>query len=305
MSETESIGDYEEELNELINQVSEGEELSGEDAQLSVSEEEAPTAAQRPPSKVPLASGKTPAEEQAERLQAQQAVEEQEYLSRPEVQQAVEEDQRALKKEIQQETVKEIVRQRAEAVRKNVTRDATQKAKEQRQLEKLVDKSGYFEEEHHENCRVMNLYRDKYRGRINYRFKAHYTVDMPVDRVRQERREFEVILSTQDLPTVMKDFSKKLCALETGSIMLNLPWLDLSGLEERAIHNVDSGYFDEEFEQLAIRWSSYLARSPEERTAFKFGWMILQTAMENRSGTKRKPVPKDVKERFSRKTSDL
>lgn len=195
-----------------------------------------------------------------------------------------------------------LARQTAEAARKNAYRDATVRAKEQRKLEKAVDKSGLFEQEHYDNVRVMNSYRQEYSNKINFRFRPNYTVDMKPEVVKNERKQFEILLNSQDLPTIMKDLLCKLFeSVEKLSVWANLPYANLARVAETVKLNADSGYFDEEIKQLAIAWQPWLARGPEQRLLVKLGIIVGQVASENAGlRIQHVPPPQPTSESFRR-----
>jgi hypothetical protein len=310
----EQVQDLERELEDLAENLNE-DEFQGDMGDVPEVEEEneeeevyAPDTP-RPISIVPLAdSGKSPAEEKAEFEQNQQEQAREQFLQREDTQVRFAEDTSKLEKQIHLDTIREIPKQRAAEIKKNLVRDATLLAKEEKKLQKTIDKSGVFNEEHESNCRIMNLYRDKYRGKINYNFRSNYHTGLDYMKTKQERKDFETILYTQDVPTLIKDMIKKVAgSLEAISLALNWPLFDLSELEYKVEVNVDSGSFDEEIEQIVIKWSEYFSRSPEERLGGKLFMVVSKTLSDNfkrKKGVNIRPPPPISKERMNR-TNDL
>ena len=243
----------------------------------------------RPMSSVPLANtGKTPAEQLIADAEEKQRKQFEAYLNSPAMQEARAKEEAKAERDIEVATASEIAKRRAEVVHKDSLRSATEKAKETKQLEKLVDKSGYFDDEHRANCAIMNAYKEKYGkgpNMIRYTFKREYGPKMAPSAVKQEIHQVRVILNTQNLPTILKNFAIGLCGLlEQASIRMNNPMINLSKLKEDAETNFESGHFDTELDQIAIDWAEYFARGPEERFAWKYGYMIYQNLTGNLTG---------------------
>lgn len=292
--------DVDEVVQNMIN-----EEDSSDDSSGSSSDEDSPPSSPatvvtatysepRPKSTVPLADiGKSPAELEAEQYKRVQ--EQQEEIEKEEGPTGV--TKAEFNRKIAAETAVQIGKQNAERAFKNASKSATEKAKLQMKLDKAIDKSGFFDDEHRENCRKMNQYRDKYNGRINFVFKREYGPSMKPDYLKQCVHEVETILNTQDLPTVLKKMGIQVVnALEILSIAAGYEWFNLSGLTKDCEINAKSGYFDEELEQISIKWAAYFARPPEERLLLKLGMMIAQKIGENMTGKSVSNLPKTVPE---------
>jgi hypothetical protein len=236
----------------------------------------------RLPSSVPLANGALPAT-------AAQIAQEQNEREEYEEQMLKDAEREAYLQELQKQAqmsaanqAAEIVRQRVAEEKKAAQRSMTQQAKDARQAEKLIDNSGLFDEEHSENVRIMNDYRNKYKGRIPYNFRARYTIDLKPSVVKQEREECETMINRTDLPKILANAIKQIAGgLEGLSLLANFPAFNLAGLQAELSPAIDAGYVDEELEILSIKYAKWLARSPEERLAFKLGSYVLQTAVDN------------------------
>jgi hypothetical protein len=243
----------------------------------------------RPMSSVPLANtGKTPAEQLIADAEEKQRKQFEAYLNSPAMQKARAEEEAKQARDIEVATASEIAKRRAEVVHKDSLRSATEKAKETKQLEKLVDKSGYFDDEHRANCAIMNSYKEKYGkgpNAIRYAFKREYGPKNAPSAVKQEIHQVRVILNTQNLPSILKGAIVKICGvLEQASIQINNPMINLSGLKDDSETCVESGLFDSELDQIAIDWAEWFARGPEERFALKFGNMVFQNLSGNWNG---------------------
>jgi hypothetical protein len=160
----------------------------------------------RPPSNVPRSDGRVPAMEGV----LEQVVENRAQFLKEAVPTA---------KEIRTEAVKQIAINEAEKSRERLALNAIAQQKADKTFRK--DFPATMIPEHQENVRVMNEYKNKYSKKgaqqINFKWRMKYDVTMDPGVVAAERREVEILLGAQNIPTIIKEVSLKLVEiLEIG-----------------------------------------------------------------------------------------
>ena len=190
--------------------------------------------------------------------------------------------------ELKQEAIKKIAQNEADRSRERLNATAAAQMKADKSFKK--DFSGSVLPEHQENVRIMNSYKEKYAksvnaagAKFNYKFRAQgYNVNMDPAAVASERREVEVLLGAQNVPEILKNIGLQLVqVIEYAAHYLGGEEFNLDGSVGDFKANIQSGWFDEELEQLAIIWNPLFAMSPSQRLMAKSLWIFTQKFIKN------------------------
>jgi hypothetical protein len=128
-------------------------------------------------------------------------------------------------------------------------------------------------------CHKLNMYRQQYQQKIQFKFKTSYTPSMGLKALQAEIAQVELILNTTDVPNFIKDLAVRVGELiEFVAPHLGFP---MNGLAADLKVVADAGYFTEELEQLKIEMSDYFAVSAKQRFAYKYGWIVTSRFMKN------------------------
>jgi len=220
----------------------------------------------RPPSRIPLAEGAT--------LQGNEEQQRQVKWFNPQVSRA---QANAL-------TAQEIARGNADEARKKMrdVNSATAK-RTQRQAEKEFKVLDAGEHHHQQKCDLMNGYKKLYEGKINFPFKAKgYTRTTPLASIEADIRSVQVILNTKDVPAILNALLIKSSEIaEMGASLLGHPYINLNHFADNMGTAVESGFFNEEVQQLAIELAYLLQAPARVRLAGKWGYLAYDTGMSN------------------------
>ncbi len=268
----------------------------------------------RPPSTITLADGTKPVAPIEVESESEDELEEEDGPTVEDIEEMLEQmnppspTPQPTRAQINAEAAREIGREKAREAMKRSNVDVATQLKEQKKVEKSAQ--DIFEEENIEICRVMNGYRNEYKGKINYRFRPHYTPDIKRSILLAEKHEVETILNCQDAPTMLKDVLVKGSEfIEKFSLWLGWEEFNLNQFADDIAISAKSGYFKSELDQLSISWASWLAQPPEYRLAMKMGWIFLRRITDNSptlNGSSRKmQAPVSISQEKLRTYSDL
>ena len=284
---------------------SEGEESSGESTTEREVHFEDPS--ERPGSSIPLANNMISPNElkefEEQRDQEQQEIIEQFNRVRDE-NEYLESQKHQIGGNIVKEIAKEVAQNRRDDLR-NSLKNAPKRLKEEQQMNKLVNNQ-LLKENILINVNKLNSYSKKFKGKINYKFKTNYHVSMNPELLQKEVLEVELLINSQDVPSIMQQlFLKTIELIEIGGIYFGLPTQNLSSDFDS---NIKSGYFEREFEQLAIEYAYLFARPPLERLGYKSLWITLNRILTNYSGItsqENQMLPPNITEETYLKSQDL
>jgi hypothetical protein len=164
-----------------------------------------------------------------------------------------------------------------------VIQDAVKKGQLQEKATKTVMESELYESEYINNCIILNAYKTAYEGKINFKFRSKYEpgIVSPV-LVKQHLNEVRALLNGQQVPYFIEQMLDKGSeAISRLSVMLAIPWLNLSTFHQNVQTALKTGFFDEEIKQLSIEWMSYLGQDPKTRLLIKLGIVLSNSWMEN------------------------
>jgi hypothetical protein len=178
--------------------------------------------------------------------------------------------QPATRDELRTATIDAIAKQQASASQKRVQITATEAAKNRKEFNKEIENSEFMYQQKQELCHMLNAYRQKYASSLNFPFKKEYTVAEDYAVLQSTKAQIELLLNTQHAPNLLKDALLKVSEfLELGSSAIGYPYLNLNGFHEAMVANAQSGFFDEELDQLALKYASYFNLSPEQKLGGK------------------------------------
>jgi hypothetical protein len=275
---------YEENFNDYESEVSSS--FGDEDEVLEVEAEEIP----KPISTIPLANdpyGRSPADLEMEK-KVQEAQIQQELQKQAEPQ-----PKPPTKAQFNAEVVSQIASQNAAEARAKVKKNlvspaAVEKANQQftkmaTQLNNAKDPSdlGYI-------AYKLNQYKLKYEKKIVWKFRPQgYNANSP--HLVEECEAVETLLNVTDIPNAIKTAAQELTGVLVDFLQKVAPpqYKDLfNGIPELVQTQHNLGYFDDEYEQLAIKWSFWFSQGPEVRAGFKHLWLWIQMMRVNRNAMK-------------------
>lgn len=188
----------------------------------------------------------------------------------------------ASREELRNATIQAIAQKQAEASHKRINQSASEAAKLRKEIQHDIEESDLMWGQKMVICNALNAYRQKYASVLSYPFKKDYTPDMEYAWLVSQKQQVELILNTQHAPTIAKDAMVKIAELfEIGSIAIGYPYLNLSGFKSAMEETGKTGFFDDEIEQLCIKYAHWFNRPPEYRLAGKVGLVAAKVVINN------------------------
>lgn len=245
-------------------------------------EEEIP-AYTRPPSRVPLAKSKhSLSQERDEMMRFEQERLEREIYE-------LENLPRMTAAQQQAEFAKAVADQTAAKTRREVGDKAKFSMKNSKFIKQAEDDLNSSTPEHKDNVRVMNSYKEKYGKNVQilkqFKFESKgYNLGMSFQKVKDDRRRVELILSTKDAPATVKFIISTIAEqgqkiIEFFNLMEENKRVQISERTNRLLYETTD--FDEDVEQLAIKYAPWFELSPEHRVLLKLGKIIFECQTDN------------------------
>lgn len=258
----------------------------GEEVSLSIPTGNGYVAYQKEPSIVPRADGIVPSEaQQPEQEEPDEVI----VIPKP------------TPAQMAANVAKEIASQQAEETRNKLKSSIKASVTEEKKTAKVAEEMFWGDAIKH--AMVLNGYRKKYANAINYRFKREYTPEMGVRALETERKTVEVLLNSQHAPIIIKNIGMQLGVL-FEVVGANLGFDAVNGCAADLQLNIQSGFFDEECEQMAIEWATLFARPPHERALGKAAYIFMNRIWKNMQGGS-DMKPRTVPAEFIQQTQDL
>lgn len=129
-------------------------------------------------------------------------------------------------------------------------------------------------------CHKLNLYRQQYQGKINWKFKPSYTPAAGFSALQAEKAQIELILNSSSTPAFLKETTIRLTELLEFWVF---PMFGLDGGNMTADVKTmaEADYFKDELEQLAIEMADYFSFTAKQRFAQKYGFLLFNRVMQN------------------------
>jgi len=150
-------------------------------------------------------------------------------------------------------------------------------------------------------CRVMNNKKKTYGQRIDYKFRPSYDpTKLTVEQLQAENDESDIIINSQDVPTILKELIVQLSGtLETVFALAGYPMAH--GFQNDMKVSLGSKVFDAELEQLSIELQDYFAMGPKSRLGWKTASILYQRISKNLQPQ----LPQNIPVNVQRKGQDL
>jgi hypothetical protein len=131
-------------------------------------------------------------------------------------------------------------------------------------------------------ARRMNDKRNTYQKRLpNYKWRKDYDANkLTLDQLKQDEYELDIIINSQDVPTILKDGLLSACGW-AEKLMVGLGFTQAQNFAEKVKINAQNKHFDSELEQLAIELKDYFALPPGKRLLFKTAVIFGKNVEEN------------------------
>lgn len=195
-----------------------------------------------------------------------------------------------------------------------VVEDAVKRGQLQEKATKTVMQSELYEAEYINDCTILNAYKTAYEGKINFKFRAKYepgTVSPVL--VKQHLNEVRALLNGKQVPYFIEQMLDKGSeAISRLSVVLAIPWLNLSTFHKNVQTAMKAGFFDDEIKQLSIEWMSLFGQDPKTRLLIKLGIVLSNSWMENtpsmllqRQADKLSKIPPKQTEQLKNKFKDI
>lgn len=127
---------------------------------------------------------------------------------------------------------------------------------------------------------MLNMKRQEYRTKIDFKFKRSYTHDMKIEFLEGENMQVDAILNMRKTPQMLKNGILTLSkTLEAICANLGIPLLQ--GSHEDVKTQLEEGLIDEDLEQLKIELAAWFALPPRERIMLKLGGIYANNLLEN------------------------
>jgi hypothetical protein len=195
-----------------------------------------------------------------------------------------------IKREIVQlPTRSEVIKSRVGAIssdqnersRKRIS-EKTKQAKLDKEVAKSFENTDEFYPQKLRICQKLNSYREKYSQLFDFPWKKEYTTDMDLQYLTATEASIELLLNTRHLPSMLKSVMIQMTEVaELVSMTVNYPYFNLRNTTRSVKAAADTGYFDDEFDQIAIQFADYLAKPPLVRLGFKWGGIALTNITAN------------------------
>lgn len=179
--------------------------------------------------------------------------------------------------------IQAMANQQVEASRSRVKQSAATSAKAQKDFSQYVENSQLFWPEKQKLALDLNNLRKKYAGQFpTFQFAKDYTPDMELQYLQSQKQQLDIMLNSVHVPEMMKNLlymASEIAEVIVGTF--NYPYINLTGLKKNMEDFGAKGGFDEEMDQLAIKYASVLSQPPEIRLAAKVGFITVGTGGHN------------------------
>jgi hypothetical protein len=181
------------------------------------------------------------------------------------------------------ETARAIGQQQAVKSTARMTRTTTQKMMDDATVKKSIPAKMVpgLAQTHADNCRVMNAYRERYSGKINYVFAKNYHVDMDHEKLAAERVTVELELGADKAPEMLKD-----CILLVGQLVERVsigvhPTYNFNKASDKLEAAFKSGKLDPEIIEVSIKYLPWFSLSAEARLFFAIARIYMKQLADN------------------------